>query len=116
MKKWVLIVDPSEERRLLILDELVKTGFSESVGVGNPEEAVRKFEELRPEVIIVSIDGLGLLSNVPDEALKAGRIILFRVPESGVIQFDEVEVSVYKRGDLIRGIAQLLEKKIGQNP
>ena len=65
----IMIVDDAAFMRMMIKENLKKTGFSDFVEAGNGEEAVALFSETQPDLVLLDItmpikDGLSALHEI----------------------------------------------------
>ena len=65
----IMIVDDAAFMRMMIKENLKKTGFSDFVEAGNGEEAVTLFAETKPDLVLLDItmpikDGLTALQEI----------------------------------------------------
>ena len=76
----IMIVDDAAFMRMMIKENLKKTGFSDFVEAGNGEEAVSMFAETKPDLVLLDItmpvkDGLTALQEIRANDASA-RIIM----------------------------------------
>ena len=76
----IMIVDDAAFMRMMIKENLKKTGFSDFVEAGNGEEAVTLFAETKPDLVLLDItmpvkDGLTALQEIRASD-SAARIIM----------------------------------------
>ena len=76
----IMIVDDAAFMRMMIKENLKKTGFSDFVEAGNGEEAVSLFVKTRPDLVLLDItmpvkDGLTALQEIRESDPEA-RIVM----------------------------------------
>jgi len=76
----IMIVDDAAFMRMMIKENLKKTGFSDFVEAGNGEEAVSLFAKTRPDLVLLDItmpvkDGLTALQEIRERDPEA-RIVM----------------------------------------
>jgi len=76
----IMIVDDAAFMRMMIKENLKKTGFSDFVEAGNGEEAVALFSKTRPDLVLLDItmpvkDGLTALQEIRESDPEA-RIVM----------------------------------------
>ena len=72
----IMIVDDAAFMRMMIKENLKKTGFSDFVEAGNGEEAVSLFAKTRPDLVLLDItmpvkDGLTALQEIRESDPEA---------------------------------------------
>lgn len=65
----ILIVDDAAFMRMMVKDNLKKSGYSEFLEAGNGEEAVKLYNENRPDLVLLDItmpimDGIEALASI----------------------------------------------------
>jgi len=79
-KKRILIVDDAAFMRMMIRDILLKNGFEVVGEAANGEDAVAKFQELRPDLVTLDItmpgmDGVTVLKKIREQDPNA-RVVM----------------------------------------
>ncbi len=79
MGKKILIVDDASFIRMMVKDILVPRGFEIAGEAVNGNEAVRKYEELKPDLVTMDI------TMKEKDGLNAAREILMRHPDARIV-------------------------------
>lgn len=71
MGKKIMLVDDAAFMRMIIKDTLIKNGYTDIIEAANGEEAVEKFKEERPDLVVMDItmpvmNGLESLSKLKE--------------------------------------------------
>jgi len=116
----IMIVDDAAFMRMMIKENLKKTGFSDFVEAGNGEEAVSLFSETQPDLVLLDItmpvkDGLSALQEIRENDPDA-RVVMCSAmgQESTVIEAVRLGaldfiVKPFKGDRLVQTVRNLLE-------
>lgn len=104
MTKRVLIVDDAPFMRLLIRDAVQSAGFSVAGEAENGEEAIRKYLELKPDVVTMDLV-MPLVSGI--EGLKA---IIKHDPKAKVIVISALDQKVELKEAITAGAFDFIVK------
>jgi putative two-component system response regulator len=78
----ILIIDDQDANVLLFKRILERAGMTDVTGTTDPSQALRRFEELAPDLILLGlhmpgVDGFAVLASlqaaIPDNAARVGR-------------------------------------------
>ena len=107
-KLRVLIVDDSKISRVMIAENLRDTDFEVCGMAADAAEAVRLYEELRPDAVTMDM-------NLPDaNGLECSRRIIVMDPEANIVMVSAMkDLNLITQGKAI-GIRAFLQKPIGK--
>ena len=66
MAKNILIVDDAAFMRMMIKDILTKNGYNVVGEAENGLKAVEKYTELKPDLVLMELDGIGALKKIKE--------------------------------------------------
>jgi len=106
--KTVLIVDDSSMMRRLVKNIVIKNGYSVIGEASNGKVAVRKFKELRPDIVTMDL--------VMDEmtGIEALSRILGEDPDANVIMISSMGQDVIVRDAIVLGAKDFLLKPFNE--
>ena len=108
MKKRLMVVDDSRVEEMQICNLLENTEFEVDACCENGEEAIARYEELRPDVVTMDLIMPGI------DGLETAQIILEKHPEANIVM-----VSALGYGDSIHeaeaiGIRTFVKKPVNR--
>ena len=86
----IMIVDDAAFMRMMIKDNLKKAGYTEFVEAGDGEQALAKYEEEKPNMVIMDItmpvmDGIQALSAIKQADPKAKVVMCSAMGQEGMV-------------------------------
>ena len=86
----ILIVDDAAFMRMMVKDNLKKAGYSDFVEAGNGEEALKAFDEHKPDMVLMDItmpikDGIETLSEIKQKNPQAKVVMCSAMGQEGMV-------------------------------
>lgn len=86
----ILIVDDAAFMRMMVKDNLKKAGYSDFCEAGNGEEAIVKFTENKPDLVLLDItmpimDGIQALQSIKQSNPQAKVIMCSAMGQEGMV-------------------------------
>lgn len=109
MGKKILIVDDATFIRMMVKDILVPRGFEIAGEATNGNEAVSRYEELKPDLVTMDI------TMKEKDGLEAAREILSRHPDAKIIMVTALGQEKMLKESIKLGVKDFVVKPFGED-